>query len=92
MLPSADSYKIAESLYNVGEFLLRDDAHDIGHFSYRNRPHYYHGKLEKDHPSPFHHWYLGVALMFVGQLLGTFATLSDMKEGAIAEDSSEGLQ
>lgn len=91
MLHSEDSYKIAESLYNVGEFLLRDDAHDIGHFSYKDRPHYYHGKYEKDHPSPFHHWYVGIALMFVGQLLGTFATLSDLKEGAV-EDSREGLQ
>jgi len=88
MLPP---YKLAEAMYNVGEFLLRDDAHDIGYFSYRDRPHYYHGEFFKDHPSPFHHWPIGIAMMFVGQLLGTFITLNDMKEGAL-EAQGEGLQ
>lgn len=80
-----DLYKQAESIYNLGELLLHDDKHDIGYFTYYNRPHYYHGKLEKDHPSPYHHWPIGVALMFVGELLGTLATLNDMKQAATVE-------
>lgn len=74
-------YKFARGLYNTGELLLYDDKHDIGYFTYYNRPHVYHGKLEKDHPSPLHHWPVGVIFMFAGQMLGIVDTLNQMKLG-----------
>lgn len=81
------TYEQAEAIYDLGLFLLKDDAHDIGRTVYFNRPHYYHGKLEKDHPSPYHHWMWGTGLMFLGQLLGTIATIKDMHE-AMQDDNN----
>lgn len=81
-----DLYKIGEKLYNLGDFLLYDDRFDIGHTVYHNRPHYYHGKLEKDHPSPLHHWPIGIALLALGQAIGTLATLSEMKQAAVSSE------
>lgn len=83
-----DLYRQAESIYNLGELLLHDDKMDIGYFTYYNRPHKYQGRLVKDHPSPYHHWPIGIALMFVGELLGTLATLNDMKTAAQEDNSN----
>ena len=84
--PEANLYQLGEKLYKLGDFLLYDDRHDIGYTVYRNRPHYYHGKLEKDHPSPYHHWPLGIVCLAAGQLLGTMATLLEMKQ-AVQEET-----
>ena len=84
--PQPDLYTLAEKIYNLGDFLLWDDRFDIGYLQYKNRPHMYHGKLEKDHPSTWHHWPIGIFAMALGQLLGTVATLKDM-QNAVQEES-----
>lgn len=89
--PEQDLYKLGEKLYNLGDFLLYDDRHDIGYTVYYNRPHYYHDRLEKDHPSPLHHWPLGILFMALGQTIGTLATLNDMKN-ATQDESFNNIQ
>lgn len=88
----ANLYQLGKKLYNLGDFLLYDDRHDIGYTVYRNRPHYYHGKLEKDHESPYHHWPLGILFLALGQTLGTLATLNDMKQAVQEETFNTELQ
>lgn len=87
-VPEGDSelYKIARGLYNTGLLLLYDDKHDIGYGAYKNRPHIYHGRLEKDHPSVLHHWPLGIGMMFGGEILGVIDTLLEMQR-AMNEES-----
>lgn len=58
-----------EMIHNVSEYLLLDDKHDIGRFSYFNRTDYYwKGQYSPDHPSPLHHWYLGWIGMLFAQI------------------------
>ena len=58
-----------EMVHNISKFLLLDDRHDIGRFSYRNRTDYYwKGTYSPDHISPLHHWYLGWIGMIVAQI------------------------
>jgi len=49
------------SLSWLGQVLLDDDAHDFGWFSYYNR------EGHPDHPSPFHHWQIGLLFIFIGE-------------------------
>ena len=84
-----DLYTLAERIYNLGDFLLWDDRFDIGYGVYNNRPHMYGGKLEKDHPSPWHHWPIGIFAMALGQFLGTVATLNDMQNGIQSEQQEQ---
>lgn len=76
----------AEALYNLGEFLVEDDKFDLGYYAYKNRPHYYHGKLERDHPSTYHHWPLGILFMVSGGILGTIVNLMEMKDSILEAD------
>jgi hypothetical protein len=91
MLPAEKDekgYKIAEGMYNLGRFLIEDDKFDVGHFAYRNRPHYYHGEFSKDHPSPLHHWIYGTLLIVGAEVMGTLLTLKQMRDGYIEGQSS----
>lgn len=78
-------YKLGKGLYDTGLLLLHDDKMDIGYGAYFNRPHYYNNELVKDHPSVWHHWPLGVAMMFGGEMLGVLDTLLEMKRAMQAE-------
>lgn len=44
-------------MFAVGTFLFLDDAYDFGLFS------------TKEHPSPIHHWWIGLILMIIGIVL-----------------------
>ena len=55
----------------LGAFLLVDDAKDYGTFS------------TPRHPSPFHHWQIGLALFIVGLVviaLSLYHALSESRE------------
>jgi len=86
--PQPNLYQLGEKLYNLGDFLLWDDRGDIGRGAYYGRKeHVYKGQPSPDHPSPYHHWPIGILLMALGQTIGTLATLNDMKD-AVTEDES----
>ena len=51
--------RIMNSLF--GQILLDDDDYDYGWFTYYDRPGH------KDHPSPWHHWQLGVLFIAIGE-------------------------
>jgi hypothetical protein len=70
----------AEAIYNLGEMLIRDDAQDIFYTTYKHRTgHRYHGKKNKTHESPYHHYQLGFILALIGQVGGVLAQAEAMK-------------
>lgn len=70
---------IARFVDKLGEFLIADDKHDIGYYSYRNRnSHFYHGRKAPHHPSVMHHWQVGGLLMFGAQMMAAAAMLKAM--------------
>jgi hypothetical protein len=87
-LPDIPLY-FAEAVYNIGFALLQDDIHDVGYFAYSDRKfHKYHGKTSPDHPSPWHHWQVGVVFLFMSQLMGL---MSKVKENLQVMKEIEGL-
>lgn len=69
----------ANMLYNLGEWLIEDDRHDIGYTTYTNRKnHYYHGKKAPYHESPIHHWQIGGILLLLSQMAGALALVREM--------------
>ena len=78
--------KFAEVIFGFGERLMLDDKFDVGHFAYRNRPHYHNGKKVYSHMSTIHHWYLGFPLLIIGQVLGA---LSEMMEAYRETEAEE---
>jgi hypothetical protein len=79
-LPFHFTREDAKIVYHLGERLILHDKFDVGNFSYRHRPHYWNGKREVKHMSPFHHWVPGFFLLIAGQLMGTAAELKDTYE------------
>lgn len=72
-------YNLIETLSLFGESLVKDDKGDLGHFQYRNRRrHKYHGKRAPHHPSPWHHYQIGSAIILGSYLLGPLAFAADM--------------
>lgn len=72
--------KFWEMLHEFSLFLLVDDKHDIGRFTYYNRDdHYYHFKHSPHHPTPFHHWQVGVVGLFVSQMGALVSKAMEMK-------------
>lgn len=62
-----------EMIHNISMYLLHDDAHDLGFFSYYNRnSHYYQGKRSPDHPSPFHHYQIAIIGLLFAQVGSLF--------------------
>ena len=60
-------------IHDLSVFLIVDDRHDIGRSVYYNRSdHYYHGHHSPHHPSPYHHWQLGLAGLIFSQLGSMF--------------------
>ncbi len=58
-----------EMLHDFSMFLIVDDKHDLGRFSYYDRKgHFYRYKESPHHPSPFHHWQVGILGLFASQL------------------------
>jgi len=70
----------AEQIYNLGLSLVRDDAHDLGYLKYENRPVEYHGKPSPNHPSMWHHWPWGIMIMTLGQVLGVYAQMMEIRD------------
>ncbi|MEM4322709.1 MAG: hypothetical protein QXO37_02495 [Candidatus Nitrosocaldaceae archaeon] len=78
----ADSYfKLAQLLDIASDLMLWDDRKDWGYFSYYNRekgdPKIGYGKGY--HPSPFHHWQVGLILKAVSEVLGYASIYEAMK-------------
>ena len=80
--------KFAEVIFGFGERLMLDDKFDVGHFSYRYRPHYHNGQKTSKHMSSVHHWYLGFPLLILGQMLGA---MSEMMQAYQDEDNEPGV-
>jgi hypothetical protein len=75
------TYDLIEALSIFGESLIKDDAGDLGYFSYRNRRrHRYRGKPSPHHPSPLHHYHFGTLLCLTSYILAPLALASDMQE------------
>jgi hypothetical protein len=80
-----------EIVHNLSMFLLIDDKHDLGRTVYYNRnDHYYHGHHSPHHPSPYHHWQIGLmGLLFsqigpmISQGLDMYNDYRRMEEGDI---------
>ena len=69
---------VSKVIHEFGALLVRDDASDIGYFSYRNRTtHYYFGRQAPHHPSPWHHWQGGAFMMLIGMLGSLFAKFGE---------------
>ena len=55
---------ICKFLHELGLSLIKDDRMDVGYTQYFGREsHYYRGQQSPDHPSPFHHYQIGVISM-----------------------------
>ena len=75
-------------LYNIGKAMIYDDKGDLGYANYRGRTsHTYHGKKSPNHPSPFHHWQVGSALVLLSQFLSLNNVAKDAME--IAKENDE---
>lgn len=58
-----------ELVHDISMFLILDDKHDIGRTVYYNRSdHWYHGKNNVHHPSPWHHYQIGIMGLLVSQI------------------------
>lgn len=69
-----------EFLHDISLFLIVDDKHDLGHFTYYNRnDHYYRFKKSPHHPSPFHHWQIGIVGLVTAQLGGLLSKALEIK-------------
>lgn len=83
-LPNVDGRTLlanAEILDQISRTLIEDDATDIGYFEYYGRKdHYYHGVHSPDHPSPFHHWWIGGLTLAAAKLMGIAAVGKIMME------------
>src|ERR1051326_2247311 len=70
---------IARFVDKLGEFLIADDKHDIGYYSYKNRKnHTYHGRKAPNHPSVMHHWQVGALGIFTAHMLAAAALFNAM--------------
>lgn len=68
-----------ELLHNFSMFLIRDDSHDIGHFTYYDRHnHFYHGRPSPHHPTALHHYQLGIVGLLVSQIGSLISKGSEM--------------
>lgn len=75
-----------EALHDISLFLIVDDQHDLGRFSYYgDESHYYRFQKRPDHPSPFHHYQLGILGLVVSQIGALFSTVLDIKNGMMEE-------
>lgn len=78
----------ASLLYEFSEALIKDDKHDIGYFTYRNRKsHKYHGKPAPNHPSPIHHWQIGGLGIALSLVMGLLHDLQEMQKVMQQENS-----
>jgi len=69
-----------EMIHDFSMFLIVDDKHDLGHFDYYGRKdHYYRFKQSPDHPSPFHHYQLGIIGLVIAQIGGLFSKALELK-------------
>jgi hypothetical protein len=58
-----------EAVHNFSMYLILDDVHDLGRGQYYERiDHFYHGRKSPHHPSPLHHWQLGIAGLLFSQV------------------------
>lgn len=54
---------ILAQVRNLGKWLVKDDIHDFGYFTYYDRDGH------EDHPLPLHHWQYGLALWMASEYL-----------------------
>ena len=74
-------YDLVETFNLFGESLIKDDKGDLGYLTYRNRTrHKYHGRVAPHHPSPFHHWQPGTAIVLASYFLAPLALALDIQE------------
>lgn len=79
--------EIFEMMYDISLFLIVDDKHDLGHFGYINRDdHYYRFKPSPNHPSPFHHWQVGVIGLFLSQTGALISKALEIKNSMRAQE------
>lgn len=72
--------KFWEFLYDISLWLIVDDKEDLGRFTYFDRDtHYYHFKHSPHHPSPFHHWQIGIVGLFLSQAGALLTKAIEMK-------------
>lgn len=75
---------VLETLERLGRLIFQDDAADFEdprrRFSYAG----IHG-VDHDHPSPVHHWQIGLLMMGGAKLARVLAELSDLG-AAVADD------
>jgi hypothetical protein len=58
-----------EAIHNFSMYLILDDVHDLGRGQYYERiDHFYHGRKSPHHPSPFHHYQIGIAGLLFSQV------------------------
>ena len=68
-----------EMIHNISMYLLLDDKHDLGRFSYYNRSdHWYHGSNNVDHPGIYHHWQIGIFGLLFAQVGSLFTKGKEM--------------
>ena len=52
-----------DQLRKIGKVMVKDDLHDFGYFTYKDRDGH------KDHPSPLHHWQYGTIIWALSEYL-----------------------
>lgn len=64
MIPLVDKWSlILSQIRTLGKWLVKDDIHDFGYFTYFDR------NGHEDHPLPLHHWQYGLMLWMASEYL-----------------------
>lgn len=70
-----------EMMHDFSMFLIVDDKHDLGRFSYYDRKgHFYRHAESPHHPSPFHHYQVGILGLFVSQVGAVVSKALEIRE------------
>ena len=70
-----------EMMHDFSMFLIVDDKHDLGRFSYYDRKgHFYRHSESPHHPSPFHHYQVGILGLFVSQVGAVVSKALEIKD------------
>ena len=85
--------ELFEMIHNVSMFLILEDKKDIGRFQYYDRTDYYwKGRFSPDHPSPWHHYHVGIFGLLISQIgsvvakgLEMFDTYRKIESGDLSE-------
>lgn len=85
--------EFCRTVHDLGLMLLVDDIHDIGYFTYFGRWHHiYRGKRSPHHPSPLHHWQLGIVMLLLAKIAGLMTIAKENLQVLGEDDDNDSVE